>query len=72
MDAYVVVHGANGITAAAVVDGIGDDEDVRLVVASDHRAVLRPLRISQLDSVLTVVGAVADALTRLDRHDDLA
>lgn len=37
MDAYAVVHGANGITAAAVVDGIGDDENGALVMQLARR-----------------------------------
>lgn len=62
---------STGITCFITAQDHSQRRGVRLVVASDHRAVLRPLQISQLDSVLTIAATVADALTLLGRHHEM-
>ncbi|WP_394622439.1 hypothetical protein JNUCC0626_49775 (plasmid) [Lentzea sp. JNUCC 0626] len=61
MDAHAVVYGANGITAAAVVDGIGDDEHgAKLMQLAAEVAARYGITKGGLAGVLAAVGLFED------------
>jgi PPM family protein phosphatase len=61
MDAYAVVHGANGVTAAAVVDGIGDDENGAAVMRLAAQVAARyGVTKGGLGGVMAAAGLIED------------